>query len=536
MKYLRSVLLAVALLASGLALAPAPASADTGTVVGIATTPSGSGHWLVDATGQIATDGDATAFGSLAGRALNQPIVGIAATPSGKGYWLVARDGGIFSFGDAAFHGSTGTIRLNQPIVGLASTSSGNGYWLVARDGGIFSFGDARFLGSTGAIQLNQPIVGMASTTTGSGYWLVARDGGIFSFGDAPFAGTGANGTTAVAGGKGYALATTAGQVHAFHLSSGGVIVPLPVTNPVPIALPALPVVAPDAPRDATQWPFASDSPWNLPIGSRAQYTDASDSRTASLIRSGVSWWVNASQYSHPIYRASAGDPVLTLTRPGHANVQFRAPSNARPAAGTDKHMHVIDPSGQWLDESWATEGTAPVMTTGYHVRTNMFGPGMGQGGVRAYGGSAIGGLIRTWELQAGSIRHAVALSIQPNQLKSGWVWPATVQDGNNRYSGGTPMGTLAAIPPSVDITKLGLSATGLAVARAMQDYGAYVVDQSGCVCLFAEPSAESTPQLAQLRNDVAKLRSHLRVIANNTPSSVGGGGVRRAPLAPPLP
>src|SRR5476651_1345914 len=79
---------------------------------------------------------------------LAQPIVGMATTASGKGYWLVASDGGVFSFGDAQFYGSTGSIRLNQPIVGIAATATGKGYWLVASDGGIFSFGDAHFYGS----------------------------------------------------------------------------------------------------------------------------------------------------------------------------------------------------------------------------------------------------------------------------------------------------------------------------------------------------------------------------------------------------
>ncbi|MGH9157829.1 MAG: hypothetical protein ACRD1K_18785, partial [Acidimicrobiales bacterium] len=115
------------------------------------------------------------------------PIVGMASTPSGNGYWLVASDGGIFAFGDAVFRGSTGATRLNQPIVGMASTPSGNGYWLVASDGGIFAFGDAVFRGSTGALRLTQPMVGMAAAANG-GYWLVAADGGVFSFG-APFRG-----------------------------------------------------------------------------------------------------------------------------------------------------------------------------------------------------------------------------------------------------------------------------------------------------------------------------------------------------------
>jgi hypothetical protein len=51
---------------------------------------------------------------------LNQPIVGMASSPTGQGYWLVAADGGIFSFGDAHFYGSTGSLHLNRPIVGMS--------------------------------------------------------------------------------------------------------------------------------------------------------------------------------------------------------------------------------------------------------------------------------------------------------------------------------------------------------------------------------------------------------------------------------
>jgi hypothetical protein len=33
-------------------------------------------------------------------------MVGIASSPSGDGYWLVAADGGVFSYGDALFQGA----------------------------------------------------------------------------------------------------------------------------------------------------------------------------------------------------------------------------------------------------------------------------------------------------------------------------------------------------------------------------------------------------------------------------------------------
>src|SRR3954466_6714133 len=42
--------------------------------------------------------------GSTGAIRLNSPIVGMASTASGKGYWLVAADGGIFAFGDARFY------------------------------------------------------------------------------------------------------------------------------------------------------------------------------------------------------------------------------------------------------------------------------------------------------------------------------------------------------------------------------------------------------------------------------------------------
>ena len=53
---------------------------------------------------------------------LNAPVVGIASTPSGNGYWLVASDGGVFAFGDAMFGGSLGGLHLDAPITAITST------------------------------------------------------------------------------------------------------------------------------------------------------------------------------------------------------------------------------------------------------------------------------------------------------------------------------------------------------------------------------------------------------------------------------
>jgi hypothetical protein len=291
--------------------------------------------------------------------------------------------------------------------------------------------------------------------------------------------------------------------------------------------------------RDPAIWPFASDSPWNMPLGSGATFASASDLRTVDLMK--YTPWINAGQYSHPICQASLSDPLAHVNDTSYSprSADYRIPANCPIAAGTDMHMHVIDPTKHYVDECWdTTRISSSSYNCGYHVRNDLYGPGVGQGGVRAYGGSAIGGLMRTSEVVSENIPHVLALTIDGHQFKRGPVWPATAEDGNasTNYLGNIPMGALVAIPPSVNIAGLGLSASGNALATTLQNYGAYIVDQTyGCTCLAAEPSAENTSQLAGMRNDWGAIRSQLRPVTNNSANNVGGGGTRRAPLAPAL-
>jgi hypothetical protein len=79
-----------------------------------------------------------------------------------------------------------------------------------------------------------------------------------------------------------------------------------------------------------------------------------------------------------------------------------------------------------------------------------------------------------------------------------------------------------------------------MVIARTLQDYGAYIVDSGGCnFQLFAEPKAQN--EVAQIKAEsswqsycsLRKSVSLLRIVTNNGPQSVGGGGKPRAPLAP---
>jgi Concanavalin A-like lectin/glucanases superfamily len=289
----------------------------------------------------------------------------------------------------------------------------------------------------------------------------------------------------------------------------------------------------PSGTRDPSLWPFAVTSPWNMPIGSGAQFAAADDVRNTQLHSANAA--INAGYWSHPIYQASITDPIRSVDG-GSGNVSYRIPDGATPALpiGGDMHMHVIDPTKHWVDECWdVTSAGGGNWYTPYHVRNDLYGPGVGQGGVRAYGGSAIGGEIRTWEIQAGAIKHALAFGLPPSLMAHGPLWPATTEDGATVYSGTVHMGSLFAIPASVNVNALGLSAQGLMLAHAFQDYGAYLVDASGNFSLDAEPSAEG--MIGPMRNDIGSLLAKLQIVTNNSAVSVGGGGTPRVSLAPAL-
>lgn len=284
--------------------------------------------------------------------------------------------------------------------------------------------------------------------------------------------------------------------------------------------------------RNAYVQPFASDSVWNTAIGSGAIYEAATDPATASLQKAGMYPYVNAAQYSIPITIASSTDPMVTVTTPYNGSFTHHMPDTAQVAGGTDGNLEVMD--GQYVYDYWqAIKQTTTSYTAQAGRKEDLLGTGLG-GGIRAAGWPSIAGLIRKEEFAAGVIPHALDLALDPTQLKRGYVWPAISEDAGNSYSGGVPIGTLVAIPPSVDVTTLGLTREGLMLAKALQDYGAYVSDQAGGgPILYAEPVMAGTQGLSNLTSDwSAKVCKLLRVVSNSTATTVGGGGSRRQPFA----
>ncbi|MBF0443560.1 MAG: hypothetical protein HQK54_16765, partial [Oligoflexales bacterium] len=281
--------------------------------------------------------------------------------------------------------------------------------------------------------------------------------------------------------------------------------------------------------RDAALWPFDANDPWNLALGSSAVFEDISSS-TASA-NGGAS--LNSTEYTHPVYIAQASDPLTTFKRSdGTQCAQIRAPADAKPDPQSNGHLHVIDEKHENVVENWhATRNSDGSFTSTACVVNPLKGPGVYAEwhGARAYGGSAIAGLIRKGEISKG-IPHALAIATNLAGLNRNapggkcYVWPASSCDSAGALygtSGNLYMGSLLGIPPTVDLASLGLTAAGMVVGKALQDYGAYLVDTGwGNIIFYTEPSASGEIP-GGLTGDLNKLVSQLKVVTNNKPASI---------------
>lgn len=177
-----------------------------------APSPDG-GLWVAGANGGVRALGAAWVHGSKSDSAPKKPMVGIESTPSGDGYWLLAGHGRAFAFGAARKLRSPSDIRAAD----LASTPSGGGYWILARGGRVLPFGDAPKLGS--AKTTTGRAVALEPTPTGAGYWIVWSSGVVQAIGDAQHLGDASGEAVDLASsptGLGYWVATADGDVQAF--------------------------------------------------------------------------------------------------------------------------------------------------------------------------------------------------------------------------------------------------------------------------------------------------------------------------------
>lgn len=306
--------------------------------------------------------------------------------------------------------------------------------------------------------------------------------------------------------------------------------------------------------RKAWQWPCAPDSYWNLPFGSGAQYSSKSDPRVVSLNKHNR-LYMNTVSWGVSVYKAETDDPDVTflpsktystytwngqtITLKGKAGMQVPIAGN-NPNDLDDGFINVVQPDDKTDFETSfygrpastaTTYKTGPVYT--WDARGSCHADHGFNGGYMA--GPTIAGLVRRWEVEGtNQIRHALIIGLCTDQLKKGYIWPATFEDNfSDKYSGEVPVGTMFAIPPSVDIESLGLNQYGKKVAYAIQRYGA-IVSLQGCgPMLVGEPALDNGGISASIRSNLLKIMRQMVVVTNTTKATPKGGGTSGIPQAP---
>ncbi|WP_168583463.1 malectin domain-containing carbohydrate-binding protein [Gephyromycinifex aptenodytis] len=215
---------------------------------------------------------------------------------------------------------------------------------------------------------------------------------------------------------------------------------------------------------------------------------------------------VNAYQYNSAFYTASAS---TRRYRVGFTDCQNKGylpdglydgpayfldvpiPDGAMPATGTDAQMGIYDPERDQLWEFWVMKRTAQ---GGWEAcwggRVDDVSSSDGRFpepfGVSASGLVMAGGVVSVQEAARGQIDHALYLTVTEAQALV-FSYPANRTDGRSQGEDLLVEGQRLRLDPKLDVTTLGLTPFGVAVAKAAQKYGFIVSDLGGTVSIATE-------------------------------------------------
>ena len=261
---------------------------------------------------------------------------------------------------------------------------------------------------------------------------------------------------------------------------------------------------------------FSPSSIWNAPLPADARLAPNS-AATVGVLTDEIGKEeeakqgpvINTTTWSVPVYTVPAGQPrvKVRLEDPRRARGGFALqsawhavplPANAQPAAGTDKHLVVWQPSTNRLWEFWHLEHTPTDWQAAWGGAINKassssgaYGPKAWPGATRFWGASAsslsiAGGLITLEDLERGQINHALAMAA-PNTRSGVYASPAQRTDGWSTDPLALPEGAHLRLDPSLDLAVLHLPRLTLMMAEAAQRYGIVVRDTAANVAFYAQ-------------------------------------------------
>lgn len=263
--------------------------------------------------------------------------------------------------------------------------------------------------------------------------------------------------------------------------ADGGLAFTAPMSPPAAPAIDPLGRLVPDGGR-----PFSADSPWNATIAPTAERDQQS---TAMAARLGNDPALALYRYAIPVYETTAATPVRQVTCPSRRFDGFavRVPDEARPNSGSNASLLVIDWQARRTWEFWHFAWEDGGITCAGGGQIPLDGGGTDRPSPGHAGGSMLAGLIRQREIAAGRIPHA--LTFGSCRAGHAFRFPAYQSDGDDESPDALPVGARIQLDPALDLAAIpGLTPGERAIARALQEYGAYCVGRSRkTLCFFAE-------------------------------------------------
>jgi hypothetical protein len=234
---------------------------------------------------------------------------------------------------------------------------------------------------------------------------------------------------------------------------------------------------------------YTETSPWNTKIPA----DPVLDRKSAAWIKDVGPLTANVSSFTFPVYavRGHSTDKVTytasgiaavisadgaSQTRPADGQIDIPMPEGAVAATGSDGQIIVLDLDTGDEYDLWQVDTDARTATNITKFTRGLLSPGTTSVVYPSRGAGMVyyRGLIRPWEIEQGRIDHALAFAYY--RVSNEFRYPATKSDGTKQ---GMPEGARIQLDPSFDVNSLP-DRTARIVARALQEYGAYVVDYAG--------------------------------------------------------
>jgi hypothetical protein len=219
----------------------------------------------------------------------------------------------------------------------------------------------------------------------------------------------------------------------------------------------------------------------------------------------------SSSVYGHPVYFGRAQDPVFTLhclndALWGNCSIEgarVHIPNGAQPAGGTDGHLGVIDQTNGNEYDMWQAQRTAidgGTLACTYGGMSPFDGPGftVGAGDATASHANLGAGLIRSEELIAGKIDHALFGTVaccNGTAVGASKMYGGICDTVCSNNQGGALGQVYRLNMTDAEIAALGKSPAGTAILMAMAHYGIVDGDENawGFLLNAVTPSVSRT-------------------------------------------